>query len=248
MQYQNQLELRVWGRHALFSDPINRLGGEKCTYPLPTYQALKGIMESIYWKPTLIWVIDDLRVMHPIRTENKNIRPINYDSPGNTLSVYTYLKDPCYHVRAHFVWNLNRPELEKDRNEDKHFQIALRALRKGGRRDVFLGTRECQAYVEPCAFDEGDGPYDDDGVQDFSLCVHGIDYPDETGRDALGVRLWRPQMVNGVVHFPLPEECDPALCRTLRPMKRKPFSLGELCETIDGGEEYGMDGHALPDL
>ena len=248
MQYQNQLELKVWGRYALFSDPINRLGGEKCTYQLPTYQALKGVLESIYWKPCLIWVIDDLRVMNPIRTENKNIRPINYDTPGNTLSVYTYLKDPCYHVRAHFVWNENRPELAADRNEDKHYQIALRALRKGGRRDIFLGTRECQAYVEPCAFDEGEGCYDHDGVRDFSLCVHGIDYPDETGMNMLGVRLWRPQMVDGVVRFPKPEECDPALRRTLRPMKSKPFSMGELRETIDGGDEYGLDGHALPNL
>ena len=25
---------------------------------------------------------------------------------------------------------------------------------KGGRRDVFLGARECQAYVEPASFDD----------------------------------------------------------------------------------------------
>lgn len=29
-----------------------------------------------------------------------------------------------------------------------------------GRRDVFLGTRECQAFVEPCEFGKGDGAYD----------------------------------------------------------------------------------------
>ena len=99
MQYENQLELMVYGRYALFSDPITRLGGEKCSYQVPTYDALKGVMESIYWKPTFIWVIDDVRVMNQIRTENKNIRPINYTG-RNTLSVYTYLYSPCYQIRA----------------------------------------------------------------------------------------------------------------------------------------------------
>ena len=80
--------------------------------------------------------------------------------------------------KAHFEWNENRPELEGDRNEDKHFQIAKRMIDRGGRRDVFLGTRECQAYVEPCVFDEGMGAYDEVDLS-FGIMVHGITYPDE---------------------------------------------------------------------
>ena len=57
--------MQVYGRYALFSDPITRVGGEKFSYPVPTYQALKGIYESCYWKPTFTWVIDELRVMNP---------------------------------------------------------------------------------------------------------------------------------------------------------------------------------------
>ena len=41
---------------------------------IPTYEALKGITESIYWKPTIIWIIDAVRVMNPIQTETKGIR------------------------------------------------------------------------------------------------------------------------------------------------------------------------------
>lgn len=37
-----------------FSDPIMRVGGEKCSYQVPTYEALKGILMSVYWKPTII--------------------------------------------------------------------------------------------------------------------------------------------------------------------------------------------------
>ena len=54
LEKENIVEFKVSGRYALFSDPINRIGGEKFSYQVPTYQALKGILESVYWKPTLI--------------------------------------------------------------------------------------------------------------------------------------------------------------------------------------------------
>ena len=88
---ENAIEFRLWGRRALFSDPITRVGGEKYTYPVPTYQALKGVVESIYWKPTIIWHIDKVRVMHPIRNEAINCKGIRYgDSSNYDLSIYTY--------------------------------------------------------------------------------------------------------------------------------------------------------------
>ena len=110
-RYDNIVEFQVTGDYALFSDPITRVGGEKCTYQVPTYEALKGILHSVYWKPTFIWVIDAVRVMNPIQMETKGIRPIKYSGGGNDLSYYTYLKDCRYQVRAHFEWNENRPEL-----------------------------------------------------------------------------------------------------------------------------------------
>lgn len=144
----------------MFTDPLSKTGGEKCSYQIPTYQALKGITESIYWKLTITWVIDECRIMKYIQTESKGIRPIKY-SGGNDLSLYTYLRDVEYRVRAHFEWNENRPDLAHDRNENKHYDIARRMLERGGRRDIFLGARECQGYVEPCPLDEGKGEYDE---------------------------------------------------------------------------------------
>lgn len=224
MKIRNQIEYCVYGRYALFSDPITRMGGEKASAAIPTYQALKGITESVYWKPTFQWIVDEVRIMKPIRTESKNIRPISYNLPQNTLSVYTYLADVCYQVRAHFIWNQNRPDLAQDRNEHKHHNIARRMVEKGGRRDIFLGTRECQAYVEPCVFGEGDGFYDRYGELDFGVMVHGFDYPDETGRDMLSVRLWKAKMIDGIVRFPAPWECDPTMKWDVRPMQAKQFS------------------------
>lgn len=238
----------------MFTDPITRAGGEKATYQLPTYQALKGVLESVYWKPTFTWVVDRLRVMRPIRTEAKHIRPINYSSPGNTLSVYTYLAEPAYQVQAHFIWNEYRPEFGQDRNEHKHHNIARRMIERGGRRDVFLGARECQAYVEPCGFGEGAGFYDGSGPLDFGLMLHGFDYPDETGRDMLAVRFWRPRMVDGIVEFPAPGDCDRALCRDVRPMRKKEFpafsGLEEpaLRELIKEVEASGLDTGLMRDI
>ena len=124
MKHDNFVEFQVSGDYALFSDPMTRVGGEKFTYQVPTYEALKGILQSIYWKPTLVWVIDSVRIMNPIQTEAKGIRPIKYTSNKNDLSYYTYLKNCCYQVKAHFIWNENRPELSQDRNENKHHNIA----------------------------------------------------------------------------------------------------------------------------
>ena len=97
MEHRNQVEFEVTGAYGLFSDPVMRVGGEKCSLQVPTYEALKGILASVYWKPTLIWYIDAVRIMHPIQTEVKGIRPIAY-SGGNDLSFYTYLKDCRYQV------------------------------------------------------------------------------------------------------------------------------------------------------
>ena len=89
------------------------------TTQIPSFQALKGIMESVYWKPTIIWVIDEIRVMNPIRMESKGVRPINM-SGGNTLAHYSYLRDVKYQVKAHFEFNQNRLDLRHDFNENKH--------------------------------------------------------------------------------------------------------------------------------
>lgn len=237
-KHPNIVEFEVSGSYALFSDPINRVGGEKFSYQIPTYEALKGIVSSVYFKPTLVWFVDDVRIMNPIRTEVKGIRPIKYNG-GNDLAYYTYLKDCRYQVRAHFEWNDNRPELAQDRNENKHHQIALRSIAKGGRRDVFLGTRECQGYVEPCVFGEGEGAYDGLDELSFGLMYHGITYADEAyspeTKGKMTVRFWQPVMKNGVIHFTRPEECT--ITKTIKDMEIKPF--GQQLGNFSGLKEFG---------
>ena len=225
-KYRNTIEFEVYGPYALFSNPVMRVGGEKTSYHIPTYEALKGIVESIYWKPTIMWIIDGVRVMNLIQTETKGIRPISYNG-GNELAYYTYLKDVRYQVRAHFEQNRNHPELYVDWNENKHHNIAKRMVQRGGRRDIFLGTRECQAFVEPCEFGQGESYYDTmPGEVDYGFMYHGITYADEAileeDKNKMTVRFWRPVMQKGgIIAFDRPEECTQK--RYIRDMERKVF-------------------------
>lgn len=236
--HPNIVEFEVRGDYALFSDPITRVGGEKSSYPVPTYEALKGILSSVYFKPTIIWYIDSVRIMNPIQTEVKGIRPLKYNG-GNDLAYYTYLKDCRYKVRAHFEWNENRPELIMDRNENKHHEIAKRMIKKGGRRDIFLGTRECQGYVEPCVYREGEGAYDMIGELAFGLMYHGITYADEAyspeTKNSMTVRFWKPTMRKGEIVFPRPEECP--LTKRIKDMEMKAFGFSD--NNFSGLREFG---------
>lgn len=210
----------------------------------------KTAAAEIFRKPTIIWVIDECRVMNKVSMERKGIRPIKYGG-GNDLSYYTYLKDVEYRVRAHFEWNDNRPELEKDRNENKHHNIAKRMIQRGGRRDIFLGTRECMGYVEPCSYDEGVSYYQGTEIP-YGFMYHGITYADEAEREEdkgkLTVRFWRPVMKDGVIKFDHPNDIPESQKRHIRDMKIKPFDKDldnfsglEEFDFIGGGDDIELD-------
>ncbi len=235
----NGIEFSLFGDYALFTNPLTRMGGEKSSYSVTTYDALRGVVESIYWKPSLLMRIESVRIMNPINIEAKGIRPINYGG-GNTLANYTYLRDVHYKVKAHFIFNKHRPDLKHDHNENKHFSILKRSLKAGGRRDIFLGTRECQGYVEPTNFDEGKGFYDCSVDMHLGTMVHGFNYSDETGNDQLDVRLWNPIMKKGIIEFIKPEDCT--IVRPISKFAPKHFdetnmqSVDELYEELKGGK------------
>lgn len=247
-EHKNYVDFEVCGDYALFSDILTRAGGEKSSYSIPTYEALKGVISSIYWKPTLIWHIEKVRVMNKIQMQRKGIRPIKL-SGDNDLAYYTYLTNVRYQVRAYFEWNDNRPELAHDRQEHKHHNIARRMVERGGRRDVFLGTRECTGYVTPCTFGEGRGFYDDSGEIHYGVMYHGITYADEAEREEdkgqLTVRLHSPVMCDGVICFIQPEDIAPEMKRHIREMPIKPFGeeYGNFitAETLIGGEGIELD-------
>ena len=118
-------------------------------------------------------------------------------------------------------------------------------IARGGRRDVFLGTRECQGYVEPCVFGEGESAYDDlDGEIAYGFLYHGITYADEAvlpeDKGKLTVRFWRPKMTRGgKIKFLRPEQCVEK--RHIKEMEIKTFHQGNFC----GAEEFSDEEAGL---
>ena len=172
----------------MFTDPYSH--GTQ-SFQVPTYEAVKGILRSIYWKPTFVWIPDELRVMNRICTEEysvqRRVRGV----------VQKRLMDVRYQVRAHFVWNENRPEFADDCDENKHFRIALRSLANGGRFPVWLGTADCCGEVRSAHFGSGVGFYDNSGIVDFGIMYHGV-------------------MEDGVIRFASPEQCNAEFVRLSR--------------------------------
>ena len=210
----NNIEFVVYGPRAMFTTPISKISEEKCTYDIPPYEAIKGVCKSIYWKPTFIWVVDEVRIMNPIIHESMGVRflkdGLNTDKAD--LACYTYLKNVRYQVKAHIEWNNNRPELYLDRKMNKHIDMANRAIEKGGRQDVFLGTRDCQAFVEPCRYNSGVGAYDEDNTLEEYEMYHSITYADEAydtkTKGRITKNFWTPVIEYGKIKF-----CKPSKCR-----------------------------------
>ena len=248
-QKSKTFAFEVSGKFALFSEILTRVGGEKTSYPIPTYEALKGIAKSIYWKPVILWYIDAVRVMNPIRFCTKGTRTIQYapieKSRGNVgRSYYTYLEDVRYKVLAHFEWNLNQEGGAADRNWQKHEAIMERAIKGGGRRDIFLGVRECQGYVEPCSgFLSEKGAYDNSGIINYGWMEYGFTYPDEavleSDKGKLTFRLWSPVMENGIIRFPdIRSENAPFATRVIR--EGQDYKHFAFRQTEEGRVEHGV--------
>lgn len=210
--YQSEpFYMSIRGDYALFTDPLTKGGGEKFTYQVPTYQALKGMVEACYWKPSLYYVIEAVKIMKPFQSETHGIRaPLA--NGRNDLNYYTYLRDVEYYVRFHFEWNTLRPDLEADHNPAKHEQILLRSMSRGGRRDVFLGVRECMGYIDRLKkrdYEKAQTPFQGQKIS-FGLQFHSFAYPSESNEankdGKLRANFAEVLMDNGEITFERPEK------------------------------------------
>ena len=60
--------LKIAGDYALFSRPEMKV--ERVSYDVITPSAARGVLEAIYWKPQIRWMIDEIHVLNPIRFTN----------------------------------------------------------------------------------------------------------------------------------------------------------------------------------
>lgn len=160
------IAIRVCGRYALFTRPEMKV--ERVSYDVITPSAARGIIEAIYWKPAIRWVIDKIHVLREIEFTNIRRNEVSAKiSVDNALQVMKgankqlyisatddrqqrasmVLQDVDYVIEAHFE-KVENEWGDRD-TEEAHYNIILRRLRNG---QFFhapcLGTREFPAKVE----------------------------------------------------------------------------------------------------
>lgn len=232
--------VRLTAERALFTHPGTKGGGERSSYLVPTRQALQGCIDAIYYKPTIQNVVTEVKVVKKIQTELHGVRALLKDY-GADLSYVSYLSDVEYLVKFHFIWNENRDDLIHDRLPKKHEAIMARSLARGGRRDVFLGTRECLALAEGISQEEYDSEDFANAAisMDFGLMFHSFAYPTDN-KTPLKSYFTRTEMVNGYIRFK-----DQADCEVVNELSSYSFKPAGQVKSVDQElVEYGLD---IPD-
>lgn len=213
------IKLLVWGNYACFSRPEMKV--ERVSYDIMTPSAARGILEAIYWKPSLKWVIDKIHVLSPIsfthvrRNEiSCKISKAGYEkNPGIDVTANRQqraamiLKDVQYGIEAHFEFLS-----DEDNNEAKHLDIFNRRAKKGQYyHHPYLGTRE---FFADFAFTEDipECPEELNGEKDLGFMLHDIIFsPDDKGkiidsnqgeRLSAEPRFFRAVMKNGIIEVP----------------------------------------------
>lgn len=185
------MKLHVWGEYACFTRPEMKV--ERVSYDVMTPSAARGLLEAIYWKPSIRWVIDRIHVMRPIQLMNIRRNELGGRLAASAISagmkkgapVQTFieedrqqraslvLRDVEYVIEAHFEFTS-----DEDRNEGKHMdQFNRRAKRGQYFHKPYLGCREFPADFELV---EGDVPKSQlTGEQDLGYMLLDIDYAND---------------------------------------------------------------------
>src|SRR5215472_6215693 len=167
---QTNVRLRVWGEYACYTRPEMKV--ERVSYDVMTPSAARGILEAIHWKPAIKWIVEEIRVLKPIRFHSIRRNEVGAKVPvaaiqkamksGDIGDVHlvvednrqqraaTVLADVDYIITARFELTSKADDSD---NPGKHLDTFNRRARKGQCfHQPCLGTREFPArfkLVEP---------------------------------------------------------------------------------------------------
>lgn len=140
----------IEGDYALFCRPEMKV--ERVSYDVPTPSALEGLLKSIYWKPSIKYVIQKIVTFNPIKFTNIRRNEVAnkisfskvksqmngngsaeiYISEERSQRASMLLKDVKYGVE--FSFELTNIKNDNEKNIDaeaKHYNIIKRRLEKG---------------------------------------------------------------------------------------------------------------------
>jgi CRISPR-associated protein Cas5d len=164
------IKLRVWGDFAAFNRPEMKV--ERVSYDVMTPSAARGILEAIYWKPQMRWVVDRIHVLAPIQFTSVRRNEISRKIPSRSVTTAMQeargtlahdvtsdrqqraamiLRDVCYGIEAH-IEVLDATESDGEvltAPEGKHLDMFRRRAAKGQCfHRPYLGCREFPASFE----------------------------------------------------------------------------------------------------
>ena len=212
--YPYCFRVRAWGRYAMFTRP--ELKVERVSYDAMTPSAAAGLLGNIYLHPGMVWKVDKIKVLNPIRTMNlarnevtvkgnlttainnaaKGL-PVYLDATGSHQNPrYTFaLTDVDYVIDAHF--ELVPEKMNPGDSPEKFSSIIDRRLTKGQYYFTpYFGCREFTAHVAKLGLNEDvEGYFDDVPERDLGYMMHDVVF--ENGEPH--PRFFRAVMRNGVI-------------------------------------------------
>ncbi|MDP9487256.1 MAG: type I-C CRISPR-associated protein Cas5c [Actinomycetota bacterium] len=157
MNDEPSLEVKVWGDFACFTRP--EFGAERVSYEVMTPSAARGVLEAIFWKPEMRWLVREIRVLKPIRrfsilrnemnslqTERRARSGEPYYADEDRAQRHTLcLRDVAYVIRA----DIELKPHANDHPAKYRDQFRRRVKRGQCFHQPYLGTRECAAFFAP---------------------------------------------------------------------------------------------------
>ena len=210
---KNRVCIKVWGDLACFTRPEMKV--ERVSYDVLTPSAARGILEAIYWKPAIRWVIRSIQVLRPIQFTNIRRNELGGVGPSDrTLRAFlsgekttalaqvieddrqqraaTLLKEVAYLINAHYV------VVDGSDSPQKHYEMFRRRAIKGQYfHHPYLGCRE---FVADYQWHEGPAPSIDEsllGKRDLGFMLHDIDFD-----HGMEPRFFRAEMNDGLIEIP----------------------------------------------
>lgn len=204
-----ELEVELWGDYACFTRPDMKV--ERVTYPVMTPSAARGALEAIFWKPQVVWRVEEIHVLKPIAYASILRNEVNnrqsdlkargwaknddgYDAAADRAQRHTLaLRNVAYIVRAQLVLqNGVGDDIAKYRDQFRRRVASGRCFAT-----PYLGCREFSA-----SFGEPDpSTRAIEHSEDLGLMLLDIDYErDGSGRGT--PRFFHAILDRGVLRIP----------------------------------------------